>query len=332
MAERMIQLRAFFSTKGGVGKSTLAVACAKLLAASGRKVALIDADVTGTSLSDGLDLCAPDVMPHADGGYDATVAPAGMLDLGATTRARDRRAIEMFRQEDDSAPRPAPPFLNDLLVYDVSGAPDVKLASMLWRHVREDGVLYLPSSPTVADLALASRWLHEEGRDLWRRQMAWVIHLLADQVDGLTDILFDMSPGTTGLVHDVLELCNHLALLGAKELPEGYPPLDRGGVRWRFDPLLITSRDRNDLRVAVEWYARNRVNAPSLRLVANRLVDPVEDVREDVRGILKGLGLQGAPRIDSVAHHADSLGRIFNANHDLALTGEVKALAGALGA
>ncbi len=50
-----IDLHVFASAKGGVGKSTLAVACAKLLAATpGCLPIVVDADMTGTSLADGL--------------------------------------------------------------------------------------------------------------------------------------------------------------------------------------------------------------------------------------------------------------------------------------
>jgi Mrp family chromosome partitioning ATPase len=48
MPPRTIGLHVFCSAKGGVGKSTLAVAAAKLLADRGRTCVLVDADLTGT--------------------------------------------------------------------------------------------------------------------------------------------------------------------------------------------------------------------------------------------------------------------------------------------
>lgn len=56
---RTVSLHAFCSTKGGVGKSTLAVAWTELLRVDGRRCVLLDADLTGSSLADGLDLCSP---------------------------------------------------------------------------------------------------------------------------------------------------------------------------------------------------------------------------------------------------------------------------------
>ena len=52
----------FHSVKGGVGKSTLSTRCALALARKRpeRRVYLVDLDLTGTSLADGLPLRAPD--------------------------------------------------------------------------------------------------------------------------------------------------------------------------------------------------------------------------------------------------------------------------------
>lgn len=51
---------AFYSVKGGVGKSALAVAAALGFAQRGRPVAVIDADFMGTSLAEGLSLEGPE--------------------------------------------------------------------------------------------------------------------------------------------------------------------------------------------------------------------------------------------------------------------------------
>ena len=53
---RSVTLHVFASVKGGVGKSTLAVQCARLCAAAGRPTVLFDFYFTGTSLADGLPL------------------------------------------------------------------------------------------------------------------------------------------------------------------------------------------------------------------------------------------------------------------------------------
>ena len=94
MSPRAIDLYAFCSAKGGVGKSTLALTCARLLGEpKERGCLLIDADLTGTSLADGLDLRAPVVGLAADGqGLDLQAAPTGQHhDWSETHRLRERR-------------------------------------------------------------------------------------------------------------------------------------------------------------------------------------------------------------------------------------------------
>src|SRR5580698_1045668 len=92
MSGRVITLHVFCSAKGGVGKSTLAIACARLLAEASRTVVLIDADLTGTSLADGLCLCAPEVARRPDGRLDFDAAPTGRhLTREATVAQRNAR-------------------------------------------------------------------------------------------------------------------------------------------------------------------------------------------------------------------------------------------------
>src|SRR5262245_46570481 len=50
MQRREVTLHAFSSIKGGVGKSTLAVVAANLLARRGRRCLVVDVDLIGTSL------------------------------------------------------------------------------------------------------------------------------------------------------------------------------------------------------------------------------------------------------------------------------------------
>lgn len=327
---RSIGLHTFCSAKGGVGKSALAVACAKLLARSGRDVVLIDADMTGTSLADGLDLCAPAVTPDPRGGYSFEVAPTRHLTRAETWHARYARAVAMM-VDDDGAPRPPPPFLNDLLIGALDEDPAVPVASMLWRHERDDGVGYLPSSPITADLVVAARWLNHDEGERWVRQLAWLLDLLVAQRPTLCDVVFDLPPGLFGFAAHTIALCSHLAAAeGVKALPEGFPRLERHEARWVLDPVLVTSQDRNDLSVAVEWYVRHRADVPTLRLVANRLSRPIDDLRHRAKSTLGALGLQGNVPIEGVGLLPDSLGAIFNRSHDLDLSREVQDLAAVL--
>jgi len=323
---RTIRVHAFLSAKGGVGKSSLAVATAKLLADAGRETILIDADMTGTSLADGLDLCAPQVALDPRGGYEFKARDSVFLSRAQTWHARYRRAVAMANA-DDLDPRPPPPFLNDLLIYALDEDRDVSVASLLWRHEREDGVRYLPSSPVIADLEVAARWLNREDGDIWVRQLAWVLSRLVEQTANLSDVVFDLPPGLFAFTTRVLALCNHLATLDRTvSLPDGFPRLERHNILWEFDPVLVTSQDRNDLNVAVEWFARNRADLPTLRLVANRLTDSLEKVRSNARETLGALGLQGTIPIEGVGIVPNSLGVIFSRGHDLPLTDDVRTL------
>lgn len=75
---RTITVHTFSSAKGGVGKSVLAIASAKILAVSGRSPALLDCDFTGTSIADGLRLCALRVELAEDGTVDLDATPTGV--------------------------------------------------------------------------------------------------------------------------------------------------------------------------------------------------------------------------------------------------------------
>ena len=87
-----LRIHAFCSVKGGVGKSTLAVACATRLARQGREVVLIDADLTGSSLADGLTLEAPLVTSDAAGAMDLTAPATGeFLSAVDSEHLRDER-------------------------------------------------------------------------------------------------------------------------------------------------------------------------------------------------------------------------------------------------
>src|SRR4051812_15961136 len=136
---RKITLHVFASAKGGVGKSTLAVTCAKLLAEGRDRLSIVvDADMTGTSLADGLHLLAPDTMLLSDGTVararpgpprgEALPRPApapmllseGTVDIEAApsgrflSREEVKRPRRLRRDSRNKRGLP-PPFLNDAL-------------------------------------------------------------------------------------------------------------------------------------------------------------------------------------------------------------------------
>jgi hypothetical protein len=277
MATRTVTLHAFCSAKGGVGKSTLAVACAKLLAKAGRKCVLIDADLTGTSLMDGLHLCAPVVTTGQDRHPDLNAPPTGRyLTRRATVEARNNRKFEPWQERP-----PAPPFLNDILIYghgaplEADDMPECRVDALFWKHMVDDGVLYLPSSPLPKDVGIAVGWLHQSEPFTWVRRMTWLLDGMSECLPTLRDVIIDLPPGLLGFAHEILSLCSYLDR--GIDLPVGFPPWRDGTIEWRVNPFLITSKDRNDLLVSLEYIASNGSKLPSLLPLLNRYTEGREN-------------------------------------------------------
>lgn len=325
MTPRTVTLRAFCSAKGGVGKSSLAVAAAKLLAEEGRAVALLDADLTGTSLADGLDLCAPRLSVLADGTVDYLSAKGQYLTRDETIEARDRRAM---------APAdlvPPPPFLSDLLVYPVEEDAEFPIASLFWRMRRDDRVRYLPSSPLANDVSMALGWLDTTNDSAWTHRLVWLLDAMWNHINPLDDIVFDLPPGLFGFSVKVLSLLSHLHRMEELHgMPPGYPRWERSNVQWRCDPILVTSQDRNDLWACVDWYARNRADLPTLRLLVNKHTVPLPRIEKEAVDRLnrRGLPVSHLP-LRGVGLQQGTIARIFSEQHDLNAD-ELKFLRGAL--
>jgi len=315
MTSRTITLRAFCSAKGGVGKSTLAVAAAKLLAARGRAVVVLDADLTGTSLADGLDLCAPKLSTLDDGTVDYLSASGELLDRGATVKARDLRARAVPEIV------PPPPFLSDLLVYPVEEDAELPLASLFWRMRRDDGVRYLPSSPLANDVSMALGWLDTSNDSAWTHRLVWLLDAMLDRAGEIDDIVFDLPPGLFGFSVKVLSLLSHLQRLEELQgMPPGYPRWERRDVQWRCDPVLVTSQDRNDLWACVDWYARNRADLLTLRLLVNKHTLPLPRVEKEATERLNKLGLPiDRLPLRGVGLQQGTLARVFSKEHDMKL-------------
>ena len=80
MAKRSsLRVHAFCSVKGGVGKSALAVASAEVMLDQGRRPLVLDADLTGTSLADGLRMEAPR-LPKTGGALELGPGRLGFMD------------------------------------------------------------------------------------------------------------------------------------------------------------------------------------------------------------------------------------------------------------
>lgn len=286
MSDRTITIHAFCSVKGGVGKSALAVACAKLLAARGRTPALLDCALTGTSLADGLRLCAPQLPVLEGGAIDRLAEPTGLFF--SVDESRELRAI---RERRGSPDRPLPPpYLNDLLNED----QEVLVEAFCWRHEKDDGVRYLPSSSIGADMLRSLRWFYTEEPLDWAQRLMWTLDELARQVPTLSDVVIDLPPGTWGFTHETSTILS--ALMREQVIPEGYPAWHAGSTRWKANAMFVTSSDRDDLLPSLEYLGHNLGELPDLQLLVNRESQGVGWVREQGRRLLgpalNGMGLE----------------------------------------
>lgn len=326
---RRIHMHVFCSIKGGVGKSTLTVACAKLLAAAGRVPVLIDADLSGTSLADGLLLRAPKVAVRGDGTLDLDAPPTGEhYTVPETWRLRDAR--KNTRWENHSPP---PAYLNDALHYEgEQPGQECRVDAMLWAHEREDGVAYLPSSSLQRDVQHALGWIYNGEPFAWICRIAWILDALLDRLPQLTDIVVDLPPGVWqgGFSHELLALASMLSR--GETLPEDYPPWTSTKIVWMVTPILVTTPDLNDLLPALEYVATHSAVLPTLRPLVNRAgsesqVDLRNRLRRRLDPGLIDLGVdEQLVRVDELAR---SLGKLFHSG-DLPLNEEVRALSSSL--
>ncbi len=308
-------LHVFCSVKGGVGKSTLAVVTAKLLAQVGRVPVVVDADMLGASLADGLRLCAPVVETTLVGTLDLEALPAGRwYSVDATRTLRQTRRIQLEKQENDpmEVGFPPPAFLNDALTYQVPDPErECAIGGMLWSHETPDGVWYLPSSPLRVDAARAAPYALGATQDFrWVRRLTWIIEGLLAQRTDVTDVVLDLPPGTWGFAHEVMVL---VGMLGRNlPLPRGYPEWT-SARRWRINPFIVTSRDRNDRVLAMEYLLDTLTLVPDLLPLCNRMHEDIRSVRDQVRSDLpselRALGLEMKMR--SIPELRNSLGRVF---------------------
>lgn len=297
-----LTFHALASVKGGVGKSTLAVGAALALEARGRAPFVIDADLTGTSLGDGLDLEAPELSVK-DGVLNLEAKPSGYLPREETLRRWDGR-----RRADREPGNPVElPFLNDLLLLESSSPPPAQ--ALAWRHRDRPSLRVLPSSPLRPDVENALAWLYDESQQsVWIARFAELLEAIARSGE-LTDVIVDLPPGLFGFTQQVLGLMAHLSQ-PAEEWPGDLIDLPSAAV-WRLNPLLVSSDDHNDLFCAVETRLRLTRDLPELKMVVNRS----SLARSELEASLRERFSPGAPvsswGIGLVTLHGASLGRFF---------------------
>ncbi len=269
MTRREVTVHALCSAKGGVGKSTLAVVLATERALRRGSSVLIDLDLTGTSLADGLDLRAPLLDERDDGTLDIEAEPTGDLcDLDETAKRRRRR-----HRERSAEPRHVP-FFNDALNFVPSDDEhECRLDALLWRHAVDHGVGYLPSSSAPADVDRALEWLSDpELQDAAASRLGWLLDGLVRALPDLTDIVIDLPPGLFGFTRQAMLLMATLS--GHRQAPGDPSVLPPPAVRWRAAPYLVLTTDRNDWTVSLHAYSALRRQLPELAPVVNRLLVP----------------------------------------------------------
>ena len=301
---RNITLHVFCSVKGGVGKSTLAVACAKLLAKSGRQPLVIDADLTGTSLADGMRLCAPQTTLRADGTVDVEAPPTGVFFSRAEVE-RLRRA----RRDNPTKKGLPPPYLNDALrpylESKVEKYVGLRVDALMWREEDDDNVWFLPSSALQRDVGESLGWFGLAPYD-WMGAMTLILNKVSLQWPELTDVVLDVPPGLFGFGQQMLMLAR---LLMGSGLPEGYPDWKNGPVTWSARAFLVTTSDANDILPVYEYMAQNATELLGVRVLLNKSTTVIPSPTA-VLGPMLGAQID-LRRVVQVPLLMPTLGRIF---------------------
>ena len=186
--------------------------------------------------------------------------PSGRdLTREETVHARKARAREEWQESP-----PAPPYFNDLLIQG-DRKTECRVEALWWKHEQDDGVRYLPSSPLPQDIAIALGWLREEPFD-WLQRFMWLLDGMREQLPSLSDVVIDLPPGLFGYAYETLALLSNLML--GKAFPSGYPTWS--AEEWRGRAFLVTTEDRNDFLVALEYFRAHRIHLPHLKVILNR--------------------------------------------------------------
>jgi len=253
---RTLRGLSFHSTKGGVGKSTLATLCA--WAAAQREdrppVYLIDMDLTGTSLADVLPLRAPrwgdaEVMPKRF--KRGRPQPSGFW-------LRDESFERLESRSAGGHLRITVPVLNDYLLFatpDWSPGNDMPLEAVCWAV--EDGppnLRVLPSSALPADLSRTLPIIFDEEYTAYIEGR--LERLLNQVVERHTNawVIFDVPPTLPGLSRAVASLGLRLGRAPKQPLSQDgvIPrPLQDSEVHWMN--CLVASLDVQDNLALARW-------------------------------------------------------------------------------
>lgn len=266
---------AFFSVKGGVGKSALAAAAAVAFARTGRAVAVVDGDLSGTSLADGLALCAPEGLP------DGAVAWSGP----ATPHLTRAQTVARRRDLAEDAHAPGLPFFDAVVAGPTrQGFDPVAIA---WVHEDVPAVRWYPSSPAPRHVTAAIQAMFRDEKGFGVR-LGWALGAIRESVGSDGVLLVDLPPGMFGV--------------GTWVAQDG------------VTPVLVTTSDRNDLFRSVHEQLRLRRRFPDTRWLLNRNQRAAEAVRRDLREYLGPLFPGREHDLREVGWDSD-LSRVFQEDH-----------------
>lgn len=276
-----------------MGKSTLSWLTARALAAKRRPVALVDFDLTGTSLADALRLRAPTWVEIEPG-------ERLPLNLAPTAPPVDPRDLIRARARESDPHARHVPFLNDFLLWedDVGlSRADVHPDALAW-HLPSDDPLeawlrVFPSSALPEDLAQILALLYDEPFCAWvESRVEWLLNAFLAH-SKIRDVVIDTPPTIPGLSRALLSAAMRLTEPGAK-LPladDGSTPpemLWAATVQWR--PWIVVSQDMQDLVSVKRWVvSHDESEVRRLGVVVNRAQMGNDVIQEKLRLFEQGI-------------------------------------------
>ncbi|MEZ4301068.1 MAG: ParA family protein [Polyangiaceae bacterium] len=296
----ILRCASFHSVKGGVGKSTLSYLVARLLAEASppdERVALIDADLTGTSLADVLPLRAPK-WSGLDGDDPLPLhrKPDHWIRLDHVAGGDDSFAGLVSRATREVSHAHDVPLLNDFLLWRkdrYDSERDVHPEALFWKPPAEDvlaeRLMVVPSSALPTDLGEILPLIYDELHAAYlESRLEWLLHWLLAKTNVRT-VVFDTPPTIPGLSRALLSmgirLPDHVELADDGGTPERLTREAGTSVTWTA--FLIASTDLQDLRAAERWLdGRSPEELDRIQVIVNRAErsDPVETLRAEVVG------------------------------------------------
>lgn len=305
---RSLRCVSFHSVKGGVGKSTLSYLVARELAKTER-VALIDADLTGTSLADVLDLRPPHWNPVGPADpLPLHTPPDGWREVGKSVALLDERSAL------SNGHAQKVPLLNDFLLWTkdrYDPERDVDPRALFWKLPESDALcenlFVIPSSALPNDLGQILPLIYDELHAAYlESRFEWLLHWILEKTS-IRTIVFDTPPTIPGVSRSVLSMA--IRLPQYRDLAEdgGTPRMLTKQLTYpiQWTPCLVATPDTQDLGAANRWLeasgsAEEQEEIDRILVVLNRADDAWENLKDP---LIQSLSPQfspdepGAPRL-----------------------------------